>query len=121
MERPRTTLIRAVRASADAHYAVLAISANEVRVLGREVLVCLAHRRCAVTYGRSNPLDRTIAGVSDGEHAGYRRLKGERSAIERPPRQTRAIAHDVAPGQDVTAFELNRVGHPLRVRLTADQ
>ena len=44
-----------------------------------------------------------------------------RSAIERPPRQTRAIAHDVAPGQDVTAFELNRVGHPLRVRLTADQ
>ncbi len=33
----------------------------------------------------------------------------------------RAIPHDVAPGQDVTALELNRFGHPLRVRLTADQ
>src|SRR6266516_1433908 len=72
-------------------------SMSAVDVLGREVLVRLAHRRRAVTDGGSNPLDRTVAGVSRGEHAGYRRLERERGAIKRPPRQMRAIPHDVGP------------------------
>ena len=80
-------------------------------MVGSKVLVHKAHGCRAVTYGGRNPLDRAVAGVSRGEDTGYGGLERQGCAIERPPRRTRAVPHDVAPGQDVTALvALNRLG-----------
>jgi hypothetical protein len=64
--------------------AVLWPLANLRPRLGREILVRQAHCGGAVTDGGSDPLNRTVAGVSGRENARYGRLQRERRTVERP-------------------------------------
>jgi len=60
-------------------------------------------RRGAFPDRRGNPLDRPVADVARGEHAGEAGLQPERRALERPTRRRLAGSEQVAAGEDVPA------------------